>query len=422
LLELLSDAVRDANSIHFSVLLRADDAGGSRPDGTYEPSIVAPATYLKNKDSAEGGGPRINVIAARDRTEVRTVLNSVGAEAHRLLSALKAGIEDVAVPFPGLAVEGRTPSGEAWRLDGLDAPHRSSDAYFRLTTDWDKFDPWTMGVNQLDLRDDVTKLYQRSPHVLFTGGWNSYKRVAARIPRALTSTIDGITILPPNFEVATNARVRDSVRDSIIVNVKAQRTDPLVKGHQIALPASLVSAPKPTGKKKPDDDKQINISTVGIGDIPASKFTGRVMIDYAIAKTTLSLAALRMYRFPKADGSLDIARDAAGRTVVAALFLLAYELASQRGYFLRSGCSLVPNGPATRVIIGADGGTPSLPWDQEGRSRVEVARELYVAAVAAAANRGLVFDADRVLIATAELNEIVGLSTRLQGAEELEVA
>jgi hypothetical protein len=135
-------------------------------------------------------------------------------------------------------------------------------------------------------------------------------------------------------------------------------------------------------------------------------------IDYAVGKTTLSLAGLRRYRFP-IGGQQSIERDLAGRTVVTALFVLAYELAAVRGYYLRSGCSLVPDRPATRDIIGADGVRVSLPWDEDTRPRVDVARELYVAAVAAAAKQ-MVFDDARTLNANDDLNAIVGMSTRLE--------
>jgi CRISPR-associated protein Csb1 len=199
-----------------------------------------------------------------------------------------------------------------------------------------------------------------------------------------------------------------------MVNSKAMRTDPLIKGEQLPLPEALRKARNEKKAKAADKEDKNNISAVGLGDILAKRFTGHVLVDYAIAKSTLSLAALRVYRFP-IEGVRTPERDLAGRTVVAALALLTYELGWQRGFFLRSGCSLVPYGPHTRVIVGSDGVRRPLPGDVAGPSRIEAARNLYIAAVAAAAQHGLKFDDDRVLNANKSLNEVMAKSTRLEG-------
>jgi hypothetical protein len=402
MLDQLHAAVRGENALHFSTILRADDAGDPRPDGSREPSIVAPATYAPNQGSGQGGGPRINVVRCADRVEVRTVLSSVGAEAHRHKASLRAGLdEDPTLPFPRVNVAG-VASAQEWALDILDLPHGASDAYLRYTTEWDEFDPFVMQLGQLDLRDDVSRLYERCVHMLLVGGWASYHRSAARLPRTLTATIDGVTIFPGARSVSDH-----DARDEVRMHIKAQRTDPLVKGEQIALPDSIAKNLKKSEKK--------NVSRIGIGDIPAKGFSDRVLIDYAVAKFTISLAGIRHYRFP-IDGKPDRERDLAGRTVITALGLVMHELAMRRGFFLRSGCSLVPEN-STRVLITATGEHKPLPWDADGDS-LETARTLYRASVEAAQQVGLRFSDPRTLHASDELNAIIAASSRLQAEEE----
>ncbi|TAM56387.1 hypothetical protein EPN52_14880 [bacterium] len=400
MLDELRNAVQEANALYFVTLLRADDAGARRPDDTTEPSIVAPATYAAIPGVPNSGGPRVNRVRTHDRAEARTVLSSTGAEAHRHKLALRDALaEDPALPFPRVHVEGavdlKGKGRRPWALDILDLPHGGSDTYLRWTSEWSEFDPFVMGFGQLDLRDDATRIYQRCIHMLLVGGWASYYRAAARIPRTLSSSIEGITILP------------NDTADDPLVTYKTQRSDPLIKG-TIGLPEGM----KP---KKKDKDK---LSAEGLGDIPGKHPTSKVLIDYAVAKTTISFAGLRQIRFAE-NGGRSHERDLAGRTVAAALGLLMHELVQRHGYYLRSGCSLVPIlGKTSRVLVGADGRESALPWDQDARPRLTIARELYVAAVQAAEGTGLQFDPARTLHADRNLNDAVSHSTRFERVDE----
>ena len=68
---------------------------------------------------------------------------------------------------------------------------------------------------------------------------------------------------------------------------------------------------------------------------------GGVTIDYALQSTVLSVPALRRLRFP-INGNQTTEQNAAARTVLAALGLVAIAEQWQQGYFLRSRCDLVP--------------------------------------------------------------------------------
>src|SRR5690606_11882499 len=81
---------------------------------------------------------------------------------------------------------------------------------------------------------------------------------------------------------------------------------------------------------------------------------GGVTMSYALQTSVLSLAQLRRLRFPTADGQRDAQRDAAARTVLAALGLAAVALSRQSGCDLRSRCVLVPADDDSRLELVAN--------------------------------------------------------------------
>jgi CRISPR-associated protein Csb1 len=98
-----------------------------------------------------------------------------------------------------------------------------------------------------------------------------------------------------------------------------------------------------------------------------------VTVEYAEQTTTLSLICLRRLRFPMRDdgsagekGKKDEtkanepaeARNAAARTVLAALGLCSATLAFESGMGLRSRCLLWPDGPMEWDLLDKPGATP----------------------------------------------------------------
>jgi CRISPR-associated protein Csb1 len=81
---------------------------------------------------------------------------------------------------------------------------------------------------------------------------------------------------------------------------------------------------------------------------------GGVTISEAVQTTVLNLPQLRRLRFPDSATKKDPGkRDAAGRTVLAALALYAVALQREDGYFLRSRCQLIPREPPRHELLGA---------------------------------------------------------------------
>ena len=112
------------------------------------------------------------------------------------------------------------------------------------------------------------------------------------------------------------------------------------------------------------------------GGKPGAVEPGGVTMAYALHTWTLSLTQLRRLQFraesqrgkdgsPNGDsgapkGSCADGRNEAARTVLAALALYALTLRQEEGYWLRSGCELVPEGSLTLEQVGGKDGSFSL--------------------------------------------------------------
>src|SRR5690606_25765814 len=115
------------------------------------------------------------------------------------------------------------------------------------------------------------------------------------------------------------------------------------------------------------------------------------------------------------------ARDTAGRSLLAALGLVALAEQDARGYALRSRCDLVCDGRAELEQVHPDGATDAIAIDREA------ARALYSEAFAAAKEAGFALNAEPLVLAPQEkLVEIVRASQDLAlagaGGEEDGVA
>jgi CRISPR-associated protein Csb1 len=393
-------AVVSDSAIRFTTFLTADGSGFERPDGSREPAVVAPTVY-------PGGQPLINVLDDGDVVELRTVLDSVASQANRVEDALDRYVHaNEAFKFPLVEIE----VDKSTRLSGLLLPHRAADAYLRATDDTAYFKQiFEMSLGQVSYDENCTLALERSPADLVFGSWNASVNALARTARAFRSHIDGITRIPLSTLVA-RGKAADPA-EAIKVFGLAMRRDPFIgnsatlynyyeKGEKLwttdakkasaedkKKAAEIAAKTKKSGtdaKKSGDEDKNpFSLASHGLGDIPVrNKSLRGVRIDYAIQSSVISLATLRSFRFPL-KGKVIAERDLAGQTYIAALALLGYELARSRGYFLRSGCSLVATESRREVVALGQAKPIAPPWDgNAGKSDLHTALALYEAAVA----------------------------------------
>ena len=126
--------------------------------------------------------------------------------------------------------------------------------------------------------------------------------------------------------------------------------------------------------------KKVRPSEINHGNIAPTVAPLGVTCAYAEHRAVLTLAGLRRLRFGGGE------RDTTGRTLLAALALLAIVEQDARGYALRSRCDLVCDGAAGLELVQADGTTAVVEVDRTG------ARELYREAYEAAAEAGFAFE------------------------------
>ena len=138
----------------------------------------------------------------------------------------------------------------------------------------------------------------------------------------------------------------------------------------------------------------VSPSEVNHGNIPPDITkpggAGGATLDYAEQTVVLSLPALRKLRFP-VDGKTTPERDAAARTVLAALALAAAALAAESGFDLRSRCLLWPTDVMKWELLESPGKAPT-----EFTLTAEDAIKLLGEAVAAAEKLGLVWQKEPV--------------------------
>lgn len=101
----------------------------------------------------------------------------------------------------------------------------------------------------------------------------------------------------------------------------------------------------------------IEPSKINHGNIPPTISDGGVTFSYALHSVSISLPAIRRLCFP-VDGQSSAERDHAGRTLLAALGLLAVTLAVESGFDLRSRCLLWPTEPMEFELLDTPGSEP----------------------------------------------------------------
>lgn len=341
----------------FRSRTRLQPAGGEG-DKVFPPTYAG-AVYAKEERQINGA--KVPCV----------LLDSVQAQANRLEEALQRALDAGTlknVPVLNVDFTGLGLLDEVGRVSSLEAPHRIADAILRDSLhDGQPFRKSELGksLDQASLQN-ATPLYILCPTALIFGLWDSTGPkggLGAKFQRALVSEIVGVNA---QIGVKTSSRI-----DPLGMRAAAKVLKKTDGSYELA------------GDKAKDG---VSPSEVNHGNIPPDiSATGGATVDYAEQTIVLSLPALRKLRFP-VDGKTTPERDAAARTVLAALALTAAALAAESGFDLRSRCLLWPTDAMKWELLE----TPGKPPTQFTVTAVD-AIKLLEEAVAAAEKRGLVW-------------------------------
>lgn len=360
---------------------------------TLQSALTAAAAFRSRTKLQPAGGEGDKVfpptyagaIYAKEERQINGVkvpcvlLDSVQAQANRLEEALQRALDAgtlKCVPVLNVDFTGLGLLDDVGRVSSLEAPHRIADAILRDSLhDGRPFRKSDLGksLDQASLQN-ATPLYKLCPTALIFGLWDSTGPkggLGAKFQRALVSEIIGV-----NAEIGVKT---------------SSRIDPL------GMRAAAKVIKKADGSYELAGDKAkdgVSPSEVNHGNIPPDITkpggAGGVTMDYAEQTIVLSLPALRKLRFP-VDGKTTPERDAAARTVLAALALTAAALAAENGFDLRSRCLLWPTDVMKWELLETPGKAPTtfaLP--------AQDAINLLEQAVAAAEKLGLAWQKEAV--------------------------
>lgn len=369
------------------------------------------------------------------------LVDSVQSQANRLEECLLTAIADgVAIPhvvvdFSKAELDGIT------RLTSLDAPHRVYDAILRDSLlDGEPFMKSAVGQRLAKAKaEDAADLLEISPTALLFGAWHSTGEgggLGAKFARCLISEIVAINApvevreqrSPTNYLVQAGDRAL-AVEPVTSGRRTGSRIDPLGVLNKVKIyqskdnpndwtPREELAATKGANKEpilySGKSGKPGRASLINHGNITPSVTPLGITCDHLEHSFVLSFAALRRLRFGGGE------KDAAGRSLLAALGLVALTEQDSRGYALRSRCDLVCEGRAPLDLVHPDGATDPIPFDRK------TAREFYAAAFKAARDAGFNLSADPLVLTPQEkLVEIVRKSQELAlagagGEEEAE--
>jgi len=372
---------------------------------------VFPPTY-----PGEGRNPIPRHVYERRRLNGRDVwcvlVDSVQSQANRLEECLLEVIRD-GLPIPYVKVDfSDAKLNGISAVTSLDAPHRVYDAILRDSLY--KNEPFMESEIGRRLAKasprDASALLEVSPTGLVFGAWHSTGEgggFGAKFARCLTSEIIAVDV--PVDEVVGNQRTGE-----LEVQTSGRRTgsriDPLgvLKKVKVFKGENGWSTIKSEAGK---NAKEAKPSEINHGNIAPSVQPLGVTCDYLEQTFVLSFAALRRLHFGGAE------KDTMGRSLLAALGLVALTEQDARGYALRSRCDLVCDGRAPLELVHPDGSTNSITLQRD-----EV-RALYRAAFQAAREANLALSSEPLgLKPQDKLIEIVRksqeLALALEGGEE----
>jgi CRISPR-associated protein Csb1 len=305
------------------------------------------------------------------------LVDSVQSQANRLEESLLGLIAEGRVTIPHVVVDfdGCDLAGIS-KITSLDAPHRVYDAIFRdsLLDGKGFLDATPLGKRLIEASNtDASALLETSPTALLFGCWNSTGQgggLGAKFARCLVSEIVAVDV--PVDEVVD--RRTGEVETQTAGRRTGSRIDPL----GVLRKVEVFKGPNGwdlTETKAGKNAKKVRPSEINHGNIAPTIQPLGITCDYLEHTFVLSFAAVRRLHFGSPE------KDAAGRTLLAALGLLALTEQDARGYALRSRCDLVCDGKAPLERIQSDGTGATLDaFDPRG---------LYMQAFEAAERAGI---------------------------------
>jgi CRISPR-associated protein Csb1 len=331
------------------------------------------------------------------------LIDSVQSQANRLEESLMGAIRDGGVNIPHVVVDfsGKDIAGIT-EITSLEAPHRVYDAILRdslfkgvpfMKSDIGK----RLATAKLE---DASVVAEVSPTALLFGAWHSTGEgggLGAKFARCLVSEVIGVDV--PIDEIA------DTKTGEIEPRTAGRRTGSRIDPLGVLRKVEVFKGANGWDVKKEGagkNAKQVRPSEINHGNIAPSVSALGVTCDYLEHTLVLSFAGLRRLGFGPAD------RNAAGRTLLAALGLLAVAEQDARGYSLRSRCELVCDEKAPLELVHPDGTTDEIPFSRGS------ARDLYNQAFDAAKHADFHFPTEPIRLTPQDkLVEIVHRSQEL---------
>ena len=369
-----------------------------------------PPTY-----PGEGRNAPPQHVYERRRVEGRDVwcalVDSVQSQANRLEESLLAAIEEglelphVVVDFAASKLDGVT------QITSLEAPHRIYDAIFRDSfLNGEPFMRSAVGQRLAKAKaEDATAVLETSPTALLFGAWHSTGEgggIGAKFQRCVTSEIIAVNV--PIDEIVNERTGETLVRTA--GRRTGSRIDPLgiLRKVEVYKGAAGWDVVKERAGK---GSKLVRPSEINHGNIAPSVQPLGITCDYIDHVFVLSFAALRRLSFGGAQ------RNVAGRTLLAALGLVALTEQDARGYSLRSRCELVCDGVSPIEVVRPDGSNEPFVVSRDA------ARSIYRDAYGAAVPAGLQLPHEPIRLTPQDkLVEIIRASQQLalsgEGGEE----
>ena len=333
------------------------------------------------------------------------LIDSVQSQANRLEECLLEAIRDgLPIPYVEVDFSKAEPKLDGiTRITSLDAPHRVYDAIFRdsLLTGGESGESKLFMESAVGQRlakasaEDASALLEISPTALLFGAWHSTGQgggLGAKFARCLVSEIMGINVpvefaeqrQSPTAYLAQAGERIFTVEPVTSARRPSSRIDPLGASSKVKIyrsaddendwtadidKAARDKAARDKGEpvlfSRKKGDKAGKPSIINHGNIKPSLQPLGVTCDHAEHTFVLSFAALRRLRFGEPK------KDAAGRSLLAALGLVALTEQDARGYALRSRCDLVCDGRKPLELVCPDGAAEPIEIDREA------ARQLY---------------------------------------------